>query len=197
MTARRARKPHRTRTRMGNGRQGLWLRQPAFSPTEQQASLGIFSDLVADPGDWERDDQIGVQTKKGRGQTRLERQFGEFSFALRFPNTVNPVIPAFEVMVWEQSSQFGTIVTDNATFDTTLENNRILWYSTYPVMAAYRPGGSDNTGYLYGSARWDVKSKARLSDRSIGLAIRLGYDIDAAGTGTDTLANWVGYVTTP
>jgi len=195
--ASRRRKPFASRSRMANGRQGLWLRQPAFSPTLQLASLGIFSDLVADPSDWERDDQIGVQTKKGRGQTRLERQFGEWDFALRFTNTTNPVIPSFEVMVWEQSSQFATIVTDNATFDTTLENNRILWYSTYPVNAAYRPGAADSTGYLYGHARWDVKSKARLSDRAIGLAVRLGFDTAAAGTATVPLANWVGYVTTP
>lgn len=190
------RRPRRMNT-SANGRQGIWLRQPAFSPTVQLASAGILGETVATPLDWEREESVVTQTKKGAGSTRLERQFGEFHFQLRFTDNTQPTIPSFEVMVFEQSDQFAFLVDTNATFDGVLANNRILWYSTYPVSVSYRPSGSDNQAYMFGTSRWDVKSKARLSDRSIGLAIRLGYDTALAGTVTTTLANWVGYVTTP
>jgi len=192
--ARRTARRFQRRVRRMNGRQGLWLRQPAFSPTEVEGALGTYADIVAQPSDWERNVQIGTQTMKGAGASRLERMFGQFHFSAVWDEPADrPVSPGIEVMVWDQSSEFASIVTGSASFDDVLENQRILWHKTYQSVTRE----TKDRGVLDGTCEFEVKSKVRLADRSIGLAIRLGFDVDEGTRLTDVLANWTGYVTTP
>lgn len=190
------RKPiaRRTGRRVQSGRQGLWLRQASYSPTLVEQVTGTFSDIVATPDDWERDYQVGTQTMRGAGASRLERMFGQFSFQTTYDTDgATPISPVFEVLIWEQSAQFASLVTDGTQFDNILENQRVLWHKTYESLVRKNVTGAVFSGYC----SFEVKSKVRLADKSLGFAIRLGFDTAFSTRGTDVLANWVGYVTTP
>lgn len=190
-----ARKNFKRRTgRKVTGRQGLWLRQPGYSPLLQETATGVYSDLVATPADWERDYSIGTQPMRGAGASRLERMFGQFHFLTTYDAGVSPPgSPMIELLVWEQSAQFATLVTDTGSFDDVLENQRVFWHATYPSLVTRTIDDS----VMQGHCEFIVKSKSRLSDKSVGFAIRLGFSVASGTRVTDVAANWSGYVTTP
>jgi len=134
---------------------------------------------------------------KGAGGTRLERMFCQFAVNTRYADGASDfVVPSFELLVFTQSSEFSNIVQDDGSFDDALENQRVLWHKTYPLVVA-TSGGAAGTAYITGFADVQVKSKMRLSDKSIGFAARLGYSVSGGVVATDVLANWTGYVSTP
>ncbi len=190
------------RRRKGVGRQGLWIRQPAFSPTEVQATTATFSDLVLTPDMWERAEQVGTQPKKGAGSAMLERIFCQFSFIVTFDadSAGSFVIPSCEALCSMQSDQFANTIISNATFDASLENERVLWHENFNrTDSSFRESaGGAYVGQVQFSGKFESKMKARLADRAVALSFKM--DFDTGGTGISdvaTTAIWTAYMTTP
>ncbi len=203
MASRRRRRPVVAgRRKMGDGRQGLWIRQAAYSPTEVSASLGIFTDDVLNPSMWERLVQTGSQVKKGAGGPLLESMVCQYSVIVTNNTDLGSslVIPTIEMLCSMQSSEFAPIITDNTTFDAALESQRVLWYELAPFQSM---GARESSGGAYivqrqFSGAVQSKMKARLSDKLVTQSFRLGFDTAATGiTNVSVLANWFAFVTTP
>lgn len=194
-----ARRTRRRSTVRRMGRQGLWVRQPSFSWTSRSTALGVLSDLIVTPLDWERELQVGTQPKRGSGGPVLQRMFISAGMNFVYNETTDGTViaPAAEMLIWTQSSEFGTQVVDNTTFDDTLLANRVLYYGL--IKPSYHETVRDAARtVLNWSHVVDVKAKARLSGVSVGVAIRMNFDVDSTGTvDFSTLGITSSYLTTP
>ncbi len=200
--ASRRNRPAVRRARKGSGRQGLWIRQPSFSPTEVQATTATFSDFVLDPTMWERTEQVGTQPKKGAGGAMLERIFCQFSFIVTFDADTSGsfIIPSCEALCSMQSDQFVNTIVSNTTFDASLENERVLWHEEYArTDSNFRESaGGAFVGQVQFSGKFESKMKARLADRAIAMSWTLGFDTGGTGiSDVSATAIWSAYMTTP
>ncbi len=204
MAARRAAGKRRfgRRPRKGSGRQGLWIRQPSYSPTLVEASTATYSDIVLDPSMWERAEQVGTQPKKGAGGAMLERLFCQFSFIVTFDadSAGSFVIPSAECLCSMQSDQFANVIVGTTTFNASLENERVLWHEEYArTDSSFRESaGGAFVGQVQYSGKFESKMKARLADRAVTQSWTLGFD--TAGTGISNVSQtavWTAYMTTP
>jgi len=132
------------------------------------------------PSDWEREDLAFTQVPNRRGGPRLEAMY--LSVVSNLNNTTGnfaPVVP--ELLVYTQSSQFANIVTDNASFTATFQNQRVLMYDASSLRkdVIYRPSAADGISYQYAAAGWHLKSKVRLADTEVNVAVRHGVDVTA------------------
>lgn len=175
--------------RRASGRQGMWLRQPAFNLTQQVATVGLYSDLIYSASDWERNIQTITQPKRAGG-TRLESFNLEVNALANIVNTVgNFITPAMEILLWVQPTAFVNYVTTNTAFDNVLldESSRVLWYQTAPWENGATNVGSGGTitrNVFNSNTKVLRKAKARLADQAIGLAVRLNFDV-TTGVGND------------
>lgn len=159
------------------GRSYYWFRFTPFFLTPREANTATHSDLILEESDWANPSIDVNQTQ--RGGARLERFIVDYGLA------VYQDIQAFgidgyltlipEFLVWKQSDQFVTFVTNSATFNQTRDNQRVIMdevptrsFSAALVDNDSSPGRS----VLDVRGRYETKSKVRLSDGAIGMAWR-------------------------
>ncbi len=187
-----------SRSRMQKGRQGLWVRQPSFSWTVRSAGLGVASDLVITPNDWEREFQVGTQPKRGAGGPVLQRMFVKIGINFVYTQATDGtlIVPGVETLIWTQDAAFSTQVTSNTSFDDTLLDNRVLHYGLIGTKSQDVVAGTEVT------VNWmtdiEVKAKARLSQVSVGVAFRTNFDTASTGAvDFSSLGIVSSYLTTP
>lgn len=158
------------------GRRFFWYRFTPSGVTLRQASTATHSDIIVDEGFWQV--QSAALNDQQRGGPRLERFFVDYGLAVDGDDALwapsgdalIDLIPEF--MVWKQSDQFATIVTDSASFDATREKQRIIM-DEIPMEGGstkdLAPGGRC---IRWVRGRYETKSKVRLSDGALGLAWR-------------------------
>ncbi len=186
----------RVTSRRKTGRQGLWIRQQIFQP--QGFGNGLYTALIATPADWEREAAQTSNPKRGAGGTVLQRIIGSFQLSLNTTEGFSDANTFIEVMLWVQDAAFASLVSDSASFDTTFEGQRLLHYDIMTL--DYQSYVSDITDELRmgGRIKWDLKSKARLADQAIGIALRLNYDPTQIAVNDQILGITSSvYVTTP
>lgn len=156
----------------------FWLRPPAFTLGEVQASNGINAAIVLEEADFVNPSALLNDTQKGAPV--LERAIIHMGFSqintadFWEPAAFNQVQLMIEYMVWTQEDDNLNEVTSGSTFDSVLENNRILAYGVMPylnqttaVSSALQQGGA--------SVKLDLKSKVRLREKAVGAAIRANF----------------------
>ncbi len=181
--------PRRTRTRFARRSRppghSFWLRPPAFSVSLQEAANGVFSSILLNEADFSDPSLALNDTMKGAPilerivcNIGYDQIISEQYFS---PAGFNQVTMLVEAMLFTQDDTFATTVTDTTTFDAILENNRILGYE---VMKWDMAAGTDyvtNTltaGQSQVRCRAEIapKSRVKLREKSVGMAIRTNFD---------------------
>lgn len=173
------------------GRKFFWYRFTPFGVTVREAATATHADLFLDNSDWQS--PVAGINETQRGGPRLERLIVEFGLSIqadwafyRAAGSGNiALIPEF--MIWRQSDQFGTIVTNSTSFDLSREDQRVVM-DTVPgqdMMAQVNTTASIRSVY----GKYETKSKVRLSDSALGIAWRGLFD-----TGDASLQGYTDWV---
>lgn len=160
------------------GRRFFWFRLTPFGMALVESSTATHSALLISESSWQ-DPQANLN-EQVRGGPRLERLIVDYGLSVEgtptFWSTAGngnlALIPEF--MVWKQSDQFASVVTDSTSFDATRQDQRIIMDAV--------PVESENT-HIYDSTstgagirsvrgRYSTKTKVRLGDGSLGCAWR-------------------------
>ncbi len=163
----------------------FWLRPPSFNVTEREATTGTFSDLILAPSDFE-DPNIALNDTK-KGAPIVERLVVQLGFSQQYtleyfnPAGFNQVTMHVEALLYMQSDQFAPLITTSAVFDDVLENQRILGYGVMPYSPTGNSSGSTRSG-LAVHMSFEPKSKIRLREQAIGVAIRTNFDLGNASS---------------
>lgn len=143
-----------------------------------EAATGTFSGEMVVPSDWEREALAFTQVPDRAGGPRLEAMYLAVSVNTNDDGTYAPLSP--ELLVYTQSSQFANIVTDSTSFTATYQNQRVLMYDAAQLRidSLYRPviGG---VTWQMATSKWHLKSKCRLADTNVSVAVRLSVDVSA------------------
>ncbi len=161
----------------------FWLRPPFTDITEREAVNGVFSDVILAPSDFEEPHEALNDTSKGA--PIVERLIVDVRFAqvvtnsYFFPAGLNQVTMLVEAMLFVQNDQFATLVTSSATFDTVLENQRILGYG---LMDWNVDDTSDNATrfQIRCGIKFEPKSRVKIREQSLCIAIRTNFNIAAS-----------------
>lgn len=153
----------------------MWFRFEAFTLAQRTTNPLVLSDILLDESEWQNP-QANVNDAQ-RGGARLERLIVEAGLnieaAAAWSQTSGNANIAYipELLIWKQSDQFGTIVTDDASFDQTVSNQRVICNQ---MMMEKSPVPIPGTNDLIRVAqtRYETKSKVRLADSALGVAIR-------------------------
>ncbi len=180
-----------SRARRSAPGKSFWLRPPAFTITERQQSNGVFSDLVLTESDF-INPSIALNDTK-RGAPVIERLIIDIGFAQTFnqnyfdPAQFGQVTMLVEAMVWTQNDTFVSHVTDSATFDSVLQNQRILGYGVMDYTGARDVTGAINQMSLHRT--FEPRVKVKIREMAVGVAIRTNFGLGNASS----LANfpWV------
>ena len=163
----------------------FWLRPPAFSLTLRQAAAGVFSDVILTESDF-MDPSIGLNDTKKVAPV-LERIVTDVGFDQTVngnyfaPAGFGQVTMLVEAMLFTQADQFLTTVQSSLDFDQVLANNRILGYA---VMEWNMDGYSVTSSLSTVRCRkhFEPKSRVRLREQAVGVAIRTNFDIANAAS---------------
>ncbi len=193
--ARARRKSFRRSTRMG--RQGLWVRHEAFTPSNVVTAPLYTEDAVIFPSLWERELQDLTNPKRGRGGALLKRAFGSVTWEIRQSDAANTIIsPFFEVLVFAASTE-EPAATAAADFAANLENQRVLHYSLQGIQASQRvTNAATQLTRWYGTIHFDIKVAARLAGQDIVLSTRCS-ETETVEVGIGARATFSAYLTTP
>lgn len=198
--ARRVRRAPRRSSR-SNGRQGLWFRYGAFSPSSVANSSDdgqIYQNSFVDPTMWKRDDEHDniTQAKRGPGGPLLTSLFGNFSFVGQYDPGSNVPIPQMELLVWEEAEGMPPI-DSFADFYTKMDNEHVLHYSlTTGRDSIVRSDVATALVRSTISKSFNIKTKVRLSGRIVMFAVRVRR-WTAEYNGSDMRGSGSGYITTP
>lgn len=176
------------------GRRFFWFRFTPFALTVQATANAVHSDILLQESDYyDPSDDLNEAQKGG---ARLERIIVDFGLAINAEaaffgaggDAQFALIPEF--MIWKQSDQFASIVTNSTSFDSTRANQRIIMDE---VPAGEREFGKwDAAGdSLIRSVqgRYESKSKVRLADAALGVAWRGLFDTGSANL--NGYSDWV------
>jgi len=174
----------------GAGRQKIWVQSTAGTIPVGDTASGIFQGELITPADWERVDNAQTQPSiDAKGGARLEGMYLHMAMQLKADSqNFEPVIP--EVMVWSQSNRFLPLVNSSAGFDTTMDQQRVLLYSFGDPVKSINGFTGSTTGLGSQTERmfFQVKSKAKLNDRSICVAVRTSIDTTLLAEATVVVA---------
>ncbi len=169
----------------------FWLRPPAFSITQVETANGVFSSILLTEGDFQDPSQELDDTQKGAPV--LERLITDVGFdQIVTGNYFNPasfgqVTLLVEAMIFTQDDQFISTVSDTASFDVVLRNNRILGYS----IMQFELGQTSSTlrTQVKCRAHMEPKVKVKLREKALGVAIRTNFNVGDASV--DATFPWV------
>ncbi len=190
MARRRRRRPQRGGS-MKDGRKLFWIRDEPVSLSLRQTNAGILSELLLSPVDYE-DPELGLNNTK-KGGPRLERLIVEAGFATDgdtafYAASGESNIAAIpELMIWAQSDQFADVITGVISWDATRDNQRIL--ADVVMLPMDSMSVSSTAIFRQSYISFDLKSKVRLAEMSIGFGIRSHNDLGAASLNGFT--DWV------
>lgn len=165
-----------------NGRNYFWIRLENFALTSRDTADGVYGDYVLSEDNYQNPSAGLNETRKGG--PRLERMFGHLSFAAQVEGSFIDSNPEMlcDCMVFTQTDQFVFSIGDTAGFDTTLANQRILSFGTARFNGmVVSPGSVNDTVIQRVRYDFDIKSKARLAEMSIGVALRANFDLANLG----------------
>lgn len=168
------------RIRPGKAGKMFWIRPPFTDITLREAANGVYSDVILAPSDFEFPNVALNDTS--RGAPTLERLIVDLRYAQVVdgtyfsPGAFGQVTMLVEVMVFLQNDQFASLVTDSTSFDTVLENQRILGYE---IMEWNMDQSVATTTRLQIRCRSDIqsKTKVRMREQSVGVALRTNFDV--------------------
>lgn len=163
----------------GPGRQKIWVHDQAGTIPLVAPGNGIFAADLIVPSDWEREVTANAGPSKAmKGGARMEGMYLDLAF--QFTNSSTPFAPLVpEIMLWQQSSGFLNLVSSQSTWNTTFQNQRVLLYTFANSPINGFTGSSSGLGSQTERARYQIKSKVRLNEMQIGLAVRVGVDVGA------------------
>ncbi len=180
MAARRRTRP-RIRRRPGKM---FWIRPPFTDVTLRQAVNGVYSDIILAPNDFELPNEALNDT--ARGAPTLERLIVDLRYAQVVdgtyfsPGAFGQVTMLVEAMVFLQNDQFASLVNDTASFDTVLQNQRILGYEIMEWNMDQSVATTTRLQIRCGS-HIEPKTTVKMREQSVGVAIRTNFDVgDAA-----------------
>lgn len=167
-----------SRARGQNGRERLWVQSTLGNISLVEAATGTFSGEMVVPTDWEREALAFTQVPNRAGGPRLEAMYLSVALNLNEDMTFAPASP--ELLVYSQSSQFANIVDSSTSFTAAFQNQRVLMYdaATMRKDALVRDviGG---VTWQFSASAWHLKSKCRLADTAVNVAVRLSLDVSA------------------
>lgn len=179
-----ARRQRRKYARRAPGK-SFWLRPPAFTITQRNTAEGVFSSVILTETDFE-DPSAGLNDT-AKGAPVLERIILDVGFDLVVSEQYfqgagfNQQTMLVEAMVSVQPDQYGVLVTDSLSFDTVLENQRIIGYNVMDWdMTSQVYFGADELAprsQIRCRSHFEPKSKVRLRETAVSVAIRTNMDI--------------------
>ncbi len=161
----------------------FWIRPPFTDITIREAANGVYSDVILAPSDFEEPNEALNDTS--RGAPSLERMIIDLRFAQVVdgtyfsPGAFNQVTMLVEAMVFLQPDQFATLVTDSTTFNTTLENQRILGYAIMEFNMD-QSVATTTRFQIRCDKMFGPKTKVRMREQSVSVAIRTNFDVGNA-----------------
>ncbi len=183
---------NRKQSRRPSGK-SFWMRPPVFSITERQASTGTFSDIILTESDFESP-AFGLNDTV-KGSPVLERIICNIGFGQTInsdyfdPAGFGQVTMLVEAIIWTQTDQFVTHINSGAAFDDVLTNQRILGYGVMDFHPGMARSDASVRQTISLHKQFEPRSKVRLREKSIGVAIRTNFNLGDASS----LANfaWV------
>lgn len=173
----------RFRRQMKAPGKAFWLRPPFTDISLRDAANGVYSDIILAPSDFEEPNEALNDTSKGAPV--IERLIVDVRYAQVVsgdyfsPGSFGQVTMLVEAMVFLQPDQFAPLVVSSATFNQTLQNQRILGYSLMEwdmsdtVTSVTRVQVRCNKHF-------EPKSRVRLREQSVAVAIRTNFDVSDA-----------------
>lgn len=175
----------------------FWLRPPAFNLTQRETATGVFSDIVLAESDF-ANPSVGLNSTQV-GAPVLERLvlslgYDQIVNHLYFdPGQFAQVTMLVETLIFTQDDQFTTIVTNTATFDDALENQRVLGYEvakfhmSTPVFFAT---ADETKPRIQVSCRSDYEPKVRVRLREKAVAVAIRTNMDLANVAIESTFVW-------
>jgi len=177
------------------GRKFFWFRFTPFALTVRQTSTATHADILLDEADWANPQETLNTTQ--RGGARLERFIIDYGLSIEATKAFwhnagganIAMIPEF--MVWKQSDQFQTVVTDTGTFTSTRNNERIIMDEIPKERTFCNADGTAANPQCFRTVmgHYETKSKVRLADGALGIAWRGLFD--TGETGLNGYTDWV------
>lgn len=176
MAMRRRRSFRRSFAGKRSGRQFWWIRFTPFGMTLVEAGTATHSDILLSETDWQN--PVAGLNSTQRGGARLERLIVDFGLSVeaapsfwQASGAANiALIPEF--MVWKQSDQFGSVVTNSTSFDATRADQRVLMDCVPQEVQWQQVDPSANNSIRTVFGHYETKSKCRLADAALGVAWR-------------------------
>lgn len=177
-----ARLPPRRGRHFRKGRKSgksFWIRTPPTSLTQQATASGVFSDLILTELDFQ--DPTLMLNDTVRGAPVVERMIIKLGYAQIVdvnyfdPAMFGQVTMNVEGLIFTQSDQFVSVITNSTTFDTTLQNQRIMGYGVMP----WSEFGDARQSKIHISTEinFEPKSKVALREMALGVAIRTNMNL--------------------
>ncbi len=158
----------------------FWLRPSFTNVTLVEAANGVFSSLILAETDFQ--DPSGDLNDTKKGAPVLERIICDIGFAHLVssaffePAGFNQVTMLVEAMLFTQSDQFASLVTDSVSFDSVLNNERILGYGIMDYQGQI--SSLVNSRQQVAIHRtFEPKVRVRLREAAVGVAIRTNFDV--------------------
>ncbi len=178
------------------GRQGLWIRYQAFSPSDVVTAPKLTEDALIYPDLWEREISDLTQPKRGKGGALLKRCFGTCRWEIRETTAVNTVIiPGYEVLIFAAATT-EPAATASTDFEDALTTQRILHYSMTGPRVAADFGGTEDRFRWWADLNFDVKVSAKLPGQDIVVMTRCS-ETETADVDIDVRLQFSAYITTP
>ncbi len=156
--------------------ESFWLRPPVFTVDEVDSVNSVFSTIILTEADFAAKTAEKNQTMKGAPV--LERLVVDLGYSQLVtedyydPAQFGQVTVIAEAMVWTQSDQFATLAQDSTSFDTVLENERILGYAVMEFV----PQNLFVTSTRISQSMhhiFEPKVRVKLREKSLAVAIRV------------------------
>ncbi len=168
-----------SRSRKAAGGKSFWIRTPPTSLTQQSSGEGVFSDLILTEDDFQ-DPTLDLNDTM-KGAPVVQRLIVKLGFdATVDADYFNPADFAqvgmlVEGLVFTQSDQFVVIVNNSATFDTTLQNQRVLGYGVMDWDGT--TDGRQTRIQLATHITFEPRSRVALREKALGVAIRTNMNL--------------------
>lgn len=164
----------------------FWMRPPVFAVDLKQSSGGVYSSIILTEDDFQAPASSLNDTQKGA--PILERLVCTMGYDQIIaegyfdPAGNNQVTMLVEAMVFTQEDQFATLVTDSTSFESVLENNRILGYEmmSWNMSEVYAPTPATPRQQVRCRSTFAPKSRVRLREKSVAVAIRTGFNVGSS-----------------
>lgn len=177
-----------------SGRNFFWYRYTPFGVPLVEAATATHAEVFLSESDWQNPIS-GINTTE-RGGPRLERIIVDFGVSLDaddafwVPSGDGNIALIPEFMIWKQSDQFASVVTNSTSFSLTRQDQRVIMNEVPMGQREWSKDISPGARSLRSvQGRYESKSKVRLADGALGVAWRGLFDTGSANL--NGLTDWV------